>query len=245
MWDVLLAHPDVDVELRVNLVSLSPTDPNRACAARLEGLDEDDPDRELWEPDTNVDRLGEVRLLLRVSREGAGHATKWQRVADRICGVLNMFWWTDYKQLVTRRISVGLFDRIWDRGVVERDLPVWHWDTVQTLLGPAPERISRVSGHKRLPDPPQLVPFRPQAPGGLMPVGIASEKGGERLVGVRLGRPHRFVGGLDRGSDRVGQDVACSVAGDHRSGSWTGIVVSGSSPRRGAGDQTVVGRWSR
>ena len=71
VWDVLLAHPDVDVELRVNLVCLSPTDPNRARAARLEGLDEDDPDRELWEPEHQCGSFGMRSWMLEQIEAGA------------------------------------------------------------------------------------------------------------------------------------------------------------------------------
>ena len=186
VWDVLSAHPEVDVELRVDLVPLSPGERERACSARLQGLGDDDPDRDLWETDANVDRLAGVRVLLRVARAGAGHAAECESVAGRVCRVLDMFWRTDYNRLVVRDVPDGLFDQIWDRGVIERELPVWHWDSVHTLLGLPPEKIAGVSG-RRLPDPPVLETFDPRAPGRLMPIGVVSEKGRERLVGIPWG----------------------------------------------------------
>ena len=47
--DVLDAHPDVDVQLRVDLVPLSPAARGRVCAKRLESLGEYDRDRGVWE----------------------------------------------------------------------------------------------------------------------------------------------------------------------------------------------------
>ena len=47
--DVAADHPGVDVQLRVDVASLSPVDRDRICQARLEDLGEHDPDRGLWE----------------------------------------------------------------------------------------------------------------------------------------------------------------------------------------------------
>ena len=185
--DVLDAHPDVNVELRVDLVPLSPQERDRVCADRLKDLDEDDPDRELWETDANTRRLAGVRVLLRVARAGAGHAAECERVAERICGVLDTFWATEYNGLASRKVSDDLFDQMWESGVVEKDVPVWHWDVLQALLAPPPSSIGKISSRKRLPDPPVLETFNPYSPGGLMPIGIVSEQGKDRMVGVPWG----------------------------------------------------------
>ena len=103
VWDVLSAHPDVDVELRVDLVPLSPQERDRACSDRGKSLGEHDPDRVLWETEEHQARVGGVRVLLRVARAGAGHAAECESVAAQVCRVLNMFWSTDYNQLVVRK----------------------------------------------------------------------------------------------------------------------------------------------
>ena len=108
-------------------------------------------------------------------------------MADRICGVLDSFWATDHNGLVDRQIGEELFDRIWASGALERDVPAWHWDSLRTLLAPPPAKIARVTATRRLPDPPRLVTFNPHAPGQVMPIGVISEGGKERLVGVLLG----------------------------------------------------------
>ena len=185
--DVLERFPDVDVELRVDLVPLSAAERDRVCSQRLEGLDEWDPDRDLWEADQHRAGVLGVRVLLRVARAGVGHAAECTDVADRVCRVLDSLWSTDHNRLVARRVSDALFDRMWEQGVVEKDVPVFHWESLQALLGPPPRGIARMATGKRLPDPPELETFDPLSPGSLMPIGVVSEKGKDRLVGVPLG----------------------------------------------------------
>ncbi len=185
--DVLADHPDVDVHLRVDLVPLSPAERDRVCADRLKKLGEGDRDRSVWEREDKRDLVSGVRVLLRVSRAGAGHLAECERVADRVCGVLDTFWSTDYNRLTVRRVGDGLFDRIWESGVLERDVPAWHWDSLRVLLAPPPAKIAKVTAARRLPDPPRLKTFNPYSPAETMPIGMVSERAKERLVGVGWG----------------------------------------------------------
>ena len=114
--DVLDAHPEVDVQWRIDLVPLSAADRERVCGERLESLGEFDPDRDVWETGDKQEMLAGVRVLLRVARAGAGHASECVRVADRIFGVLDSLWSTDHNHLGVREISDGLFDQIWETG---------------------------------------------------------------------------------------------------------------------------------
>ena len=183
--DVLDAHPDVDVQLRVDLVPLSPAARGQVCEQRLETLDVYDPDRNVWETADKQQMVAGVRVLLRVARAGAGHASECMRVADQVCGVLNSAWATDFNRLTVREVSDELFDQIWETGVVERDVPAWHWDCLHTLLGPAPPKVGKTVS-RRLPDPPGLETFDPYYPAGLMPIGVLA---GGRMVGVPWGGP--------------------------------------------------------
>ena len=185
--DVVADHGEVDVGLRVDLVPLSPGERDRVCADRLKELGEGDPDRSVWEREDKRGLVCGVRVLLRVSRSGPGHLAECTRVADRICGVLDSFWSTDYNRLVVGKVNDGLFDRMWESGVLERDVPAWHWDSLGVLLAPPPANIAKTSTSRRLPDPPSLATFDPRSPGGLMPIGIVSEGGRDRLVGVPWG----------------------------------------------------------
>ena len=185
--DVLADHPEVDVQLRIDLVPLSPAERGRVCADRLKNLGEYDPDRDLWETADKRDLVAGVRVLLRVAREGPGHASECEQVAARVCGVLDSFWSTDYNGLVARKIKDEMFDRIWDRGALERDVPAWHWDSLQVLLAPPPAELAGMTAERRLPDPPRLETFDPYAPRSAIPIGVISERSGERLVGVRWG----------------------------------------------------------
>ena len=153
--DVLEGHRDVDVELRIDVVALSATERERVCSERLGELDEWDPDREMWETDERRGLVAGVRLLLRVSRAGPGHASECEGVADQICRVLGSFWATDHNRLVSRKVSDAVFDQIWESGVLERDVPVWPWESLEALLGPPPAAIGRTAEARRLPDPPR------------------------------------------------------------------------------------------
>ena len=163
--DVLEGHRDVDVELRIDVVPLSPAAKNRVCSERLGELDEWDPDRELWETDEKRGLVAGVRVLLRVSRAGPGHAAECEGVADQICRVLGSFWATDHNRLVSRKVSDAVFDQIWESGAVERDIPVWHWDSLEPFLGPPPPAIGRTAEARRLPDPPPMGTFDPHVLG--------------------------------------------------------------------------------
>ena len=182
--DVVDAHREVDVQLRVDVVPLSPAERDRVCSDRLEGLD--DPDRAVWEKDDKRSVVAGVRVLLRVARAGGGHAGECEGVADRICGVLDSFWSTDYNRFSVRTVTDEVFDRMWDRGAVETEGPVWHWDCLESLLAPPPAKIGKTAG-RRLPDPPVLETFDPFSPGLIMPIGVIVEGGRERLVGVPWG----------------------------------------------------------
>ena len=183
--DVLDAHPDVDFQLRIDLVPLSPAARERVCAKRLETLGEHDPDRSVWETDEKRQMLSGVRVLLRVARAGAGHASECMRVADQVCDVLNSLWSTDHNRLTVRDVSDELFVQIWETGVMERDVPVWHWDCLHTLLGPPPPKVGKTVS-RRLPDPPSLETFDPHHPADLIPIGELPD--GE-MVGVSSGGP--------------------------------------------------------
>ena len=183
--DVLDAHPDVDAQLRIDLISISPATRGRICDQRLETLSEHDPDRVGWETAEKRQMLAGVRVLLRVTRAGAGHVAECVGVADRVCGVLDSAWSTDHNRLTVRDVSDDLFDQVWETGVVERDMPVWHWDCLHTLLGPPPPGVGK-KADRRLPDPPALETFDPRFPRGLMPVGVLP---GGRMVGVSSGGP--------------------------------------------------------
>ena len=183
--DVLAAHPDVDFGLRVDLVPISPSARGRVCAKRLETLDDFDPDREVWETEQKRQMVAGVRVLLRVARSGPGHVAECVGVADRVCGVLDSLFSTDHNRLDVRDVSDEVFDQVWETGVLERDLPVWHWDCLHTLVGPPPPGVGKTVG-RRLPAPPGLETFDPRYPGGLMPVGVLP---GGRMVGVSSGGP--------------------------------------------------------
>ena len=183
--DVLDAHPDVDFQLRIDLVPLSPAARGQVCEQRLETLGAFDPDRGVWETGDKQQMVAGVRVLLRVARAGAGHASECMRVADRVFSVLDSAWATDFNRLGVREVSDELFDRIWETGVVERDVPVWHWDCLHTLLGPAPPKVGKTVS-RRLPDPPGLETFDPHYPADLMPIGVSP---GGRMVGVPSGGP--------------------------------------------------------
>ena len=182
--DVMARYPGVDVQLRVDLVPLSAGERERVCADRLKTLGDNDPDRDVWEAGDGRAMVEGVRVLLRVSRSGVGHAAECTTVADRICRVLDSCWSTDYNRLTVRKVSDSLFDRIWDSGVVERDMPAWHWDSLHPLLAPPPAGIGKTADGG-LPDPPDLETFDPRFPGGLMPIGVVTERGKKRMVGVR------------------------------------------------------------
>ena len=183
--DVLDAHPDVDFQLRIDLVPLSPTARERVCAKRLEALGEHDPDRGVWETGERQQMLSGVRVLLRVARAGVGHASECVRVADQVCDVLNSLWSTDHNRLTVREVSDELFDQVWDTGVMEGDVPVWHWDCLHTLLGPPPPKVGKTVS-RRLPDPPGLETFDPYYPTGLIPIGVLADG---RIVGIPSGGP--------------------------------------------------------
>ena len=183
--DVLDAHPDVDFQLRIDLVPLSPTARERVCDERLETLGEHDPDRGVWETNERQQMLSGVRVLLRVARAGVGHASECVRVADQVCDVLNSLWSTDHNRLGVREVSDELFDQVWETGVMEGDVPVWHWDCLHTLLGPPPPKVGKTVS-RRLPDPPGLETFDPYYPTGLIPIGVLADG---RIVGVPSGGP--------------------------------------------------------
>ena len=202
--DVLDAHPDVDFQLRIDLVPLSPTARERVCDERLETLGEHDPDRGVWETNERQQMLSGVRVLLRVARAGVGHASECVRVADQVCDVLNSLWSTDHNRLTVREVSDELFDQVWDTGVMEGDVPVWHWDCLHTLLGPPPPKVGKTVS-RRLPDPPGLETFDPYYPTGLIPIGVLADG---RIVGVALGWAYRTGRGPDGGGDGFGQNFS-------------------------------------
>ena len=103
--DVLDAHPDVDFQLRIDLVPISPATRGQVCAKRLEELGEYDPDRGVWETAEKRQMVAGVRMLLRVARDGAGHVSECAGVADRVCGVLDSAWATDHNTLTVRDVS--------------------------------------------------------------------------------------------------------------------------------------------
>ena len=189
--DVIADHPAVDVQMKIDVVPLSVSERERACRERLRTLDESDPDRRIWESDDTRALVAGVRVLLRVARKGPGHAAECQHVADRICRVLGTSWATDHNRLAVRKkVSDKRFDDMWTRGTVSRDVPAFHWHALKVLLAPPPAGIGRATTSKRLPDPPALPTFLPQAPGELMPIGVVSDDNGtERLVGIPWGGP--------------------------------------------------------
>ena len=103
--DVMADHPEVDVCLVVDVVALSPSERVRVCAERLKELEDYDPDRGLWETDEGRGLVEGVRVLLRVSRQGPGHRAECERVADRVCRVLDTYWATDYNRLAVQEVS--------------------------------------------------------------------------------------------------------------------------------------------
>ena len=187
--DIVADHPGVDVRLIVDVVALSAAERARVCEQRLKGLGEFDPDRLIWVADDARAGVEGVGVLLRVSRQGPGHAAECQRVADRICRLLSAFWATDHNRLTVLKVSDRRFDAMWTGGAVGRDMLAFHWDCMAVLLAPPPAGVGRSTTGKRLADPPVLETFCPQEPGGLMPIGAVSDNGVERMVGVSLGGP--------------------------------------------------------
>ena len=102
---------------------------------------------------------------------------------------MGTYWATDYNRLTVQKVSNRRFDDMWTGGAVGRDMPAYHWDCMAVLLAPPPAGVGRSATSKRLADPPVLETFYPQAPGGLMPIGVVSDNGAERMVGVPLGGP--------------------------------------------------------
>ena len=67
------------------------------CDERLETLGEYDPDRGVWETGDKQQMVAGVRVLLRVARAGAGHASECVGVADQVFSVLDSLWATDFR----------------------------------------------------------------------------------------------------------------------------------------------------
>ena len=187
--DIIADHPAVDVQMKIDLVPLSASERERVCGKRLRTLGESDPDRRIWESDDTRALVAGVRVLLRVSCRGPGHAAECQQVANRACRLLDTCWATDRNGLAARKVSDKRFDAMWTRGTVGRDVPAYCWNALRALLSPPPAGIGRSTTSKRLPDPPALPTFHPHAPGELMPIGVVSDNGGERLVGIPWGGP--------------------------------------------------------
>ena len=188
--DIIADHPAVNVQMKIDVVPLSASEREKVCRERLRRLGESDPDRRIWESDDTRALVAGVRVLLRVARRGPGHVAEVQQVADRACRVLGTSWATDHNRLAVRKVSDKRFDAMWTRGTVGRDVPAFHWHALTALLAPPPAGIGRSTTSKRLPDPPALPTFHPQAPGELMPIGVVSDNdGGERLVGIPWGGP--------------------------------------------------------
>ena len=187
--DVAAAHPAVDVQLRVDLVPLSAAERERVRRERLRTLGESDPDRSIWQTDKNPASVQGVRVMLRVSRGGPGHAAEVREVADSICRVLDTNWKTDRNGLTARKVSNKRFDAMWTGTgrMAGRDVPAFHWRALTALLAPPPG-TGRSTTPKR-PDPPALETFHPEAPGELMPIGVVSDNGTERLVGIPWDEP--------------------------------------------------------
>ena len=187
--DIVADHPGVDVRLIVDVVALSAAERARVCEQRLKGLGEYDPDRLIWVADDARAGVEGVGVLLRVSRQGPGHASECQQVADRICRLLGTFWATDHNRLTVLKVSDRRFDDMWTGGAVGRDVPAYNWDCMAVLLAPPPAGVGRSASSKRLADPPVLETFHPQARADVMPIGLLSENGQERMVGVSWGGP--------------------------------------------------------
>ena len=124
------------------------------------------------------------------------------------------------------KVSDRRFDTMWTGGAVGRDMPAYHWDCMAVLLAPPPAGVGRSAISKRLADPPVLETFYPQAPGGLMPIGVVSDNGAERMVGVSMGGPTDpgvdwTVGATGSGKTWHAQARAITVAEtDRGSYSW-------------------------
>ncbi len=104
--------------------------------------------------------------------------------------MLDTYWATDHNRLAVEKVSDKRFDEMWlEGGTVGRDVPAYHWDCLAALLAPPPVSIGRSTTGKRLPDPPRLETFHPQVRADVMPIGVLSENGQERMVGVSWGGP--------------------------------------------------------
>ena len=162
--DVMSDHPNVNVELRVDLMSL--LIPHNVGPVLGQG----------------------GRVLLRVVGTGQEQVGECETVAERLHGVLNAFWATPNNWFAAQAATDDEFDQMWKHGTVDSALPAWDHTPLHTLLGPPPASVAQMVLDTDLDlAPPQLSTFDPRLPGSLMPLGVLLERDEKRLVGVPWG----------------------------------------------------------
>ena len=191
--DVLNDYPNVDAQIRIDVIPVSPSRRSKTCSDNLKILGEEHPHEALWTDEKNLPQVQGVRVLLRVARGGPGQAAKCEQAAQRLVHVLETSWATEDNRFVVRNMTDNLFDQIWTHGVLERNYPIYHFDCLKALMSPPSGKArqgSKQTTAKRLPDPPVLETFDPVDPESLrrlMPIGVLTEEGHERMVGVPWG----------------------------------------------------------
>lgn len=197
VMDVLNDYPDVDAQIKIDLIPVTAREQHRVCVANVKSLEktfgEDPPGGNLWTDPALKASIGGVRVMVRVGREGPGHAAECEQAARRLVAVLETNWESEHNRLVSRVVSDALFDAMWTGGVLEKTTPTYHYNVFRTLLAPPSGKArqgAKQTAAKRLPDPPQLETFDPRSSDSLkrlMPIGIVTEEGRDRMVGVPWG----------------------------------------------------------
>ena len=183
--DVLNDYPNVDTQIVIDLLPLTPSERKRFCASNLKTLGEDSPHRPLWEDSQYQADIQGVRVMVRVSSDDASEC---EEAAQRIAGIVEINWATDRNRMTPRVISDTDFDRVWFDGALEKTPPICHYPVFRSLLSPPSTKAHRhLLRHPNVPDLETFDPMSLESMRRLMPIGIVSEKGEDRLVGIPWG----------------------------------------------------------
>ena len=162
--DVLNQHPSLDIQLRIDIIPLTETRRSKVCAKHRNALGDDHADLGLWSDDDRLPQIQGVRVLLRVAKEGPGHAAECENAAKELVKVLEIGWRQGDNHFTQKSVSDRLFDQIWSHGTLDRNFPVYHFDVLETLMKPPTGKArqgAKLTTAKRLPDPPTLPTFDP------------------------------------------------------------------------------------
>ena len=192
--DALNKHPTLDIQLRIDIIPLTESRRAKVCAKNVKTLGEDHPDLNLWSDEDRMSQIQGVRMLLRVAKRGPGNAAECEEATKRLVKVLETGWRKGDNRFVQKSVSDRLFDQVWSHGTLDRNFPVYHFDVLEALMKPPSGKArqgAKLTTVKRLPDPPLLPTFDPHSSEclhELMPIGILSEEGEDRMVGIPWGK---------------------------------------------------------